>query len=80
MLRGITSFGAKIGPSLSGLSPEKHFLLIVISLAQTTFLPPSVLLGYEFANYDTVINYSGLERRDPNGVVSVSGMLWKCLF
>lgn len=72
--RHITHFGTKSEPSLSGLSSEKHFFLIAIGLAQTTF-PASVLLGSEFANYNTVINYSGLERRDTNGVVSVSRML-----
>lgn len=62
-------------PLLSGLSPETHFLLIAIVLAQTTSVPLSVLLESEFANYDTIINYSGLERRDTNGVVSVGGIL-----
>lgn len=43
MPRGTTSFGAKSEPSLSGLSLERHFLLIAVGLTQTTFLPPSVL-------------------------------------
>lgn len=42
---------AKSEPSLSGLSLEKHFLLIAICLTQTAFLPP-VWLEAESANYD----------------------------
>lgn len=75
MLRDITSFGAKSESLLPGHSHENHFLLIVTGLTQTTFLPLSVLLKFEFANYGTIINYSGLESRNANGIASISGML-----